>query len=251
MADQILTMNGKTAGAGTGLLNLLSFDFISGLQMLWVSGTALTVTTGAACRPSDGLLLQPAANIAKTGLSLTASTWYHVYLYLNGSTPDIEIVTTAPAAAYFGTARAKTGDTTRRYIGSIVALASGAILKFDHHPEAGTIKYKQDVNTAPLRLFANVSPITETTQSCLSVVPITAKVMHAFADNTSTNAGDIAYISNSEVGSPPNTNILAFVRGARELLGEIVLDSSQAFTYICATASAAFSCWCVGYTFER
>lgn len=132
MADQILTLNGKQAAAGSGVINIVPPDYISGLKMIWNSATSISVTTGAACRPSDSLLMMPAALITKSGLTLTASTWYHLYLYMNGTNPDVEIVTTAPAAAYFGSGCAKAGDTTRRYLGSIRTDASGNILQFTH-----------------------------------------------------------------------------------------------------------------------
>ncbi len=88
--------------------------YIKGLKLTWVSGTALTVTSGAAYIPSLGRVIRLGANAAKAGLALAASTWYHVYLYLNAGVPDIEIVIAAPAAAYNGTARTKTGSLSSR-----------------------------------------------------------------------------------------------------------------------------------------
>ena len=101
--------------------------YIDGLQMQWVSATAVTVSSGRAYIPSLGYYLDAPNAIALTGLVLTASTWHHLYLYDNAGTPAVECVTTAPAAPYSGTARAKTGDTSRRYIGSVLTDASAAI----------------------------------------------------------------------------------------------------------------------------
>lgn len=108
----------------TALDALIPPGYIDGLKMVWVSGTALTVTTGSAYIPSLGKVLRATSDIAKTGLSLTASTWYHAYLFSNAGTPDIELSTTAPAAPYNGTARTKTGDTSRRYVGSVLTDSS-------------------------------------------------------------------------------------------------------------------------------
>jgi hypothetical protein len=104
--------------------------YIDGLQMQWVSGTALTVSSGAAYIEGSAAVLNAPSAIPKTSLSLTASTWYHVYLYDNAGTPAVELVTTAPAAAYNGTARSKTGDTSRRYLGSVKTDSSGSIFNF-------------------------------------------------------------------------------------------------------------------------
>src|ERR1700754_5221539 len=99
----------QSAAAKQILLDMLAPPGeILGLQMQRVSATALTVTSGCAHIQSLGRRLRATSSIAKTGLSLTASAWYHVYFYLNGSTPDIEISTTAPSAAYYGQARSKT-----------------------------------------------------------------------------------------------------------------------------------------------
>jgi hypothetical protein len=94
--------------------------YIDGLQMQWVSGTAVTVSSGTAYIPSLGNVLVANAAMALTGLSLTASTWYHLYLYSNAGTPAVECVTTAPVL-YYGTAYQKTGDNSRRYVGSVLA----------------------------------------------------------------------------------------------------------------------------------
>ena len=96
--------------------------------MQWVSATAITVTSGSAFVPSLNKCLPVPNAIALTGLVLAASTFYHVYLYSNAGVPAIEVVTTAPASPYNGTARAKTGDTSRRYVGSVLTDASGNIV---------------------------------------------------------------------------------------------------------------------------
>lgn len=157
MADQILTLNGKQAAAGSGVINLIPPDFISGLKVIWNSATSLSVTTGAACRPSDSLLMMPAALITKSGLALTASTWYHLYLYMNGANPDVEIVTTAPAAPYFGAAMAKTSDTTRRYIGSVLTNSSGNLYQFVSNVIGNELEMKwvSQGNQAPWRLLSS------------------------------------------------------------------------------------------------
>lgn len=103
---------------------------IDGLRLEWVSGTSLRVTSGMAYIESLGYAIDVPAAITKSSLSLTVSTWYHVYLFDNAGTPDIEIVTTAPAAAYSGTARSKAGDSSRRWLGRLRTDSAGSIRPF-------------------------------------------------------------------------------------------------------------------------
>src|SRR5690348_13335560 len=64
--------------------------YIDGLQLSWVSATAITAMAGTAYIQGSGGLLQAPTAIAKSGLVLTASTRYHVYFFNNAGTPDIE-----------------------------------------------------------------------------------------------------------------------------------------------------------------
>jgi hypothetical protein len=223
---------------------------IVGLKMVWVSGTAITVTSGAAYIQSLGRTVRADAAIAKAGLALTASTWYHVYLYLNAGVPDIEIVTTAPGAPYNGTARTKTGDTSRRYIGSVRVNSSAQLHKFTHNAQTGVIKYLVDLNNPDLKLVTSGTSVgADATVSCSSAVPVIANTLSGFAENNDTGSG-IVYVSNADVGSPANGNILEFIRASRTLLGDFMLTSAQTLTYMTSSA-ASFSLYATGYTYER
>ena len=249
MADKILTVNGKQASSTTGTLDVLPSDYISGLKMLWVSATALSVTSGSACRPSDNFLMAPSATIAKTGLSLSASSWYHVYLYMNGSTPDVEIVTTAPAAAYIGTARAKTGDTSRRYVGSIKTDSSGNVINFDHTPATGTYHYKTNINNNGLYVLSNGGSASQTTIDCSAVIPVSGVRAYAYLENTDTT--NTAYVGTPDLN--PTTNVTTFVRPNGRLSSQYLL-SNQQMSYQMQAASAGgvgLQVWIQGYIFER
>ncbi len=145
--DRLFTVDTLSTYAGN---KAIPPGYIDGLVLTWVSGTALTVTSGSAYIPSLARVLRAPSDIAKTGLSLAASTWYHVYLYLNGSTPDIEVVTTAPSATYNGGARTKTSDNSRRYLGSVKTNSSSSIFGFSHNQQTGSITYtdKQGFSTS-------------------------------------------------------------------------------------------------------
>ena len=226
---------------------------VTGLQLQWVSNTALTVGTGSFALAS-GTVLNVATAIAKTGLSLTASTFYHVYGFLNGSTPDIEIVTTAPAAPYQGRARAKTGDTTRRYLGSVLTDASGNLLNFHHDEHTNTISYK--ATGGGITLVAGGNATTSTSLGTTTICPATAlscrlllRSAGSGLDNARVTAGNV---------TPSTTVTELFVTaqsttttGRPAVYGDIPLDGQAAVNYITDVGTAAVTIACIGYIFGR
>jgi len=223
-------------------------DYISGLKMVWNSATSISVTTGSAYIPSLGRLSLVNATLTLSSLSLTASTWYHLYLYENAGTPTLECVTTAPAAAYFGTARAKTGDTSRRYIGSVLTDGSGNIYNFRHDAE-GAVYYRVGIDTFRV-LVGNAT--TATSVSCSSAVPVTST--KAFANIINNDTTHAAWIGNADM-VPSSTNYLELIgigSSGTTLATTIVLDSTQSFQYLMASGAAAnLVVRLKGYTFER
>ena len=223
---------------------------ISGLAMEWVSTSSVRVTIGAAHIESTGRVLAAAAAITKSSLSLSNSTNYHLYLYSNSGTPDIEVSTTAPATAYAGRARSKTGDTSRRYVGSIRSNASGQVVRFHHNADNGHITYLSDINSNGLAIVAT-GTATTSTDVTVSVLPTTARTMIGFMENATPDV--LVLVSTPELGAASGSNILQFLRPAGVAFGPVALNSSQQFNYIltAAPASGGFSVWCCGYTFER
>jgi len=159
-------------------------DYIGGLIMTWNSATSLTVTTGAAYIEGLGRVLEASSAITKSSLSLSANTWYHLYLYDNSGTPDIEISTTNPVL-YSGTAASKTGDNTRRYVGSVRTDGSGNILQFLHDNNA--ITYLYDV-VGTGRKLSGGSATTATAVDLSSVVPGTSRSAQITVTNGATTA---------------------------------------------------------------
>jgi hypothetical protein len=152
----------------------LPTDYISGLKLIWNSATSISVGTGSAVIPSTGKLETVSATLTLSSLVLSASTFYHVYLYDNAGTPAIECVTTAPASPYQGTARAKTGDTTRRYIGSVLSDGSGNLIGFNHYNSNKILYDAGGSRVAPFRVLSAGSATTPTAVSLASIVPLTA-----------------------------------------------------------------------------
>lgn len=221
----------------------VSRGHIDGLLLVWVSNTALTVRTGSAHVQSLNRAIEATADIAKAGLVLTANTWYHVYLFLNAGAPDVEIVTTAPAAPYSGTARSKTGDTSRRYIGSIKTDASGFIQNFAQ--VGNEIRYRVGIDSAPFRVLSAGMATVATAVSLSAVVPETSRMAYLryIADSTAAirlSSSDSA-ASYNYPGAPGSSSYI-----------DIPVNVVQELTYFNASAPAAGVYLDVaGYTFER
>ena len=194
MGDTAKVAFGKVNDNFTELFGSLDAlrGYIDGLRMEWVSGTSLRVTGGAAYVPGLNGILGVESPITKSGLSLSANAWHHLYLYRNGGSADIEISTTAPANPYSGTARTKTGDTNRRYIGSIRTGASGEVVGFYHRGD--TILWHQP-SGSPYRILAAGKATTPTPISISGICPATASMVFFKGNNFANSAGDSSVLN--------------------------------------------------------
>jgi hypothetical protein len=229
----------------------LPTDYISGLKLIWNSATSISVGTGSAVIPSTGKLETVSATLTLSSLVLSASTFYHVYLYDNAGTPAIECVTTAPATAYQGTARAKTGDTTRRYLGSVLTDASGNIANFYHDANNGFVLYQTNIFNAPYQVV-NGSASTATNVSCASAVPLTARIVLATCANNDTAV--TVLIGNSITPPSVSPSVVVLTQIGKNLTTEcqFILDGSQAFQYMFVSAPTSnFVARVKGYIYER
>ncbi len=237
------------ARAALGVVNA-SQGYIEGLCLVWNSAASLTVSTGAAYIPALGDVLDTSVAITKAGLTLTASTWYHVYVFSNAGVMDAEVVTTAPSAKYHGTARTKTGDTTRRYVGSVLATSANTMLRFKH--SGVKVSWLADIATAPLALLANGQQTTATTVACGAAVPVTAT--HISAISLANNTGAAAlFINDPDMGTVSGTNNLMGLGTGQQMMYDMSLSSAQAISYIFNSSPGAggFVFRCSGYLFER
>lgn len=233
-------------------------DYISGLKMVWNSATSISVTTGAAYIPSLGRLSLVNATLTLSSLSLTASTWYHLYLYENAGTPTLECVTTAPSAAYYGIARAKTGDTSRRYMGSVLTDSSGNIFSFVHDARESRIYYRAAVGGSPFMVLTNGSATTSTNISLSGCVPVTGIAVDVQFYNNDTGGATLR-VGNPDMGALSSG--LWMARAAANTSSQfdqcitLPTDSSQNLSYVMtgtpAGGSVGASMRCNGYTYER
>lgn len=218
--------------------------FLTGLQLEWLSATGVRIKPGAAYVQSVSTnannLVKVSANIDKTGLSLSASTWYHLYLYDVSGVATVEVVTTAPTN-YFGTAYQKTADATRRYLGSVRTDASGNIYRFIHFE--GRIRYLVPTNASPFRALSAGGATSRTSVSLSSTLPVTARLAIVRLLEL---GGQIA-----SIGSPDDSGTYIFqVVGNGSIAAEVPADSSQGVTYS-VVAGGSLYIDVLGYVFQR
>ncbi len=208
--------------------------YIDGLNLVWNSDTSISVTSGSAYIEGAAAVVNMPAALTLSGLSLTASTWYHVYLYLNAGVPAIECVTTAPATAYSGTARSKTGDTSRRYLGSVLTDTLGSIYNARYTGEMVLMRCPT-ISSTPFRVL-NGRATVSTPVSCSGVVPITAISILVKLANLNPSGNGTLRVTNSEASGTPGpptdefSNIYAINAGAEQYV-ELTLSSNQSFNY--------------------
>lgn len=244
--DQVMFRTGAGADGRAPLVQ--PKGYIDGLKLEWVSGSQIRVTPGAAYVPGPKRISELAASVTLTP-SLSASTIYHVYLTVSGATVSAEAVTTAPSSPYSGTARTKSGDTSRRYLGSFRTTTGSAITKFRHD---GLLMEYMDViaNYGGQVLSAGMST-TPTNVSCSAVVPVTSTMALI---NFANFAEFIAVIANTDCNyTLSSSNWLFALNPSSRLWGFIPLASNQTFNYMmfAAPASNGLLANLVGYQFER
>lgn len=204
--------------------------YISGLGIEWVSSTSIKVTSGAAyVESANAIIALPSDSTLSPTLS--ASAWHYLYLK---SDATIEVSTTAPAAPFRATARSKTSDTSRRYLGAVRTNASSQIYNFLR--QGDMIFYREDIGASPFRALTNGTATTSTTVSLSNIVPPTSRVAKIRILNLATSAGGLyTEVSDGSTSGPP-TSGLHFDNNANgtyywPVYVDHVLNSSQALKY--------------------
>lgn len=243
--SQLPTVDPQSVKDGTALWS--SQGYIDGLQLVWGSATSLSVASGRAYIPSLGRTLELPATYTLSGLALTASTWYHAYLYLDGATPKFELVTTAPSAVYYGTARTKTGDTSRRYIGSVLTDSGGSIWPFII--SNGLVMYQGYINQNPFTALIAGTATSETTVSLVGALPSVARI--AFLRHTNSATTGINTRMNNGTAVYPEY-ALNFASGADAFINfPVKSDQSVTYWYNTTPSSGGCSIQVLGYFQER
>lgn len=208
---------------------------ITGMRMS-VDATGLIAT----CGPGQGFLpntqrIATDADLSVTLSGLTPSSWVHMYAYLSTpQTPAIEVVATAPSTPYQGTARTKTGDTSRRYIGSLWVGSAGTIIPIRHgNPgqNANRVEFMGSnglANAAYVIVLNGVSQ-TPVVVDCSSMVPPVSTFLVMHVDNSATLP---LYMGNPDMGTISATNFLRTVKAGGGGQMDIILNASQQLNYV-------------------
>lgn len=230
--------------------------FIQGCKLEYLTTTSIRVTPGMAYIQSSGKILKLAAN-DDTSPSLSASTWYHVYLYDNSGTTDTEVSTTAPAASWIGTAKSKSGDTSRRYLGSFRTNSSSEILNFIFTGSGSEflVLWRNVVSNTMRAVSAgtattNAGGVFSVANMCPSGVRnVYARFFSNANQGLRTDADDMT-------GTDPDSNIgyVAIGTAGGDIYCPHSINSSQEMRYAFAatvTNGGGFYCDIYGYFLER
>lgn len=225
----------------------LPTDYISGLKLIWNSATSISVGTGEAIIPSTGKTEVVASTLTLSSLSLSASTVYNVYLFDNAGTPTIECVTTAPASPYQGTARAKTGDTTRRWLGSVLTDSSGNVYNFAQ--TGNSIRFIVNISLSPFRFVSNGTSSSRVSTSLASVIPASATQISLRVQNTATTGSLVIDIPESGFTGATGINAVGPLVGA--YFDIPVPSRTVIYIYNVAPSGGGAFLDISGYLFER
>lgn len=218
---------------------------IEGAKMIWNSATSISLGEGSLFA-ENGDFIQITSTLTLSSLSLSASTWYHLYAYLSSGSPAVELITTAPTT-WKGTAQSKTGDTSRRYVGSVLTDGSGNIYSFIHHLQTNEILYTAANGVSPFRVLSSGSATSTTNVACSSVVPVTSGV----AKLRFTNSPSSTQVASIGVGSTVIVNLSIASNGFSHLFTDWALDSSRQFSYSFPASGGVLIVDVLGYLFER
>lgn len=205
---------------------------IRGLRLSVASdGKTVTVGNGFAYIPNQGrALLDSDMSVVVNGVT---NAWRHFYIANDNGVLAFEASATAPAEPYQGTARTKSNDPTRRYLGSLYFNASGVTLAFIHSQvgdRANRISFTPPGGAAitQTRLLNVAVGSTPTVVDASTIVPITCRLMYTLINNTSTSD---AYIGTSDNGTLSTTNHLIFVKANQAGQFDVELNGNQTFNY--------------------
>jgi hypothetical protein len=163
------------AAASAAAANGVGPAYLQGLLPVWNSGTSISLGTGMAYIPGLGKSVSVTSVLTLSGLSLVADTWYWLYLYDNAGTPAIELVTTTPTVPYSGTARTKTGDTSRRFVFAVRTIGT-SLAPFKVGAD-GFCQYLGNCDLSPYVIANTTGTTAFTALGVRGLVPISTNVL--------------------------------------------------------------------------
>lgn len=211
---------------------------------LTVAADGLTVIMGqGVCYLPNTRRLISDGTSSVTLVSPPINTWYFAYAYEGDpGVALLELSTTVPDAPYptpSSTARTKTGDSTRRYIGSVYVQSTGLLRPFRQLNaadvgqvvlfSAATASGGVPVTSSLLSAF--VAP-TATTLALNPIVPATATHVRLDVKNMSNRQ---IYIGNPDNGPASPTNWIISAMPNESVCCDVELSSTQTISAILST----------------
>lgn len=237
-ASAFSTANGSVAASGNILLNSTSGYPTSGRgqidseQFDWtsISGNSLVVSA----RGVNGTT----ATTHSSGTAVTYGRWLYVYMYMSGSTPTLEVTTTAPAAAFAGNARSKTSDPSRRWVFSMKTYTDNTLFNFGHDPATTLVQYRLISSLYPFRIigpgtaFGGVGTSLTTIDASI-VAPPQSVTAYVRVFNYGTSAGKNLYLGapGQTLGTNGAGQYFA-INPSTEPLINVTLTTSQQYAYV-------------------
>ncbi|QHE96878.1 hypothetical protein LCG56_27010 [Pseudomonas cannabina pv. alisalensis] len=205
---------------------------IVGLQ-LSVAADLKTVSLGPGmcyAPNTERMLLDSAVSL----LVSANSAWQHFYLGNDLGVLKFEASSIAPAAPYQGTARSKSNDPTRRYLGSLYFGSAGTTMQFVHSQpgdRANRIDFTPPGGAAVSQasLLNLATSTTSVSVNAANLVPVTCRILYALIDNTS--PAD-AYLSTPDYGAVSASNYLLSIKGGQGGQYDVVVNGNQQLTYM-------------------
>lgn len=206
---------------------------LSGLRLsVAADGQTIGLTPGVAYIPNQlRALSQTDMSVVVTGV---VSSWRHFYIANDGGDLKFEASPTPPAVPYQGTARTKSNDPTRRYLGSLYFGASGTTMQFVHSQEgerANRIDFTPPGGAAVSQatLLSLATGTAPTNVNAANIVPLTCRILYALIDNSSPSD---AYLSTPDYGNVSPTNFLLIIKGGQAGQYDVVVNGNQQLTYM-------------------
>ena len=249
-----LTTPLSTAQGGTGKntpVLEVGRGYIDGFTLIFNGRKNITVKAGSAYVSGPAKMLTLAADKAMTIVPVQ-SGFTHFYLFDNNGAADVEVSNVAPTA-YYNTAHQKTGDQSRRYLGSVLASAAGDIWSFRHDIRGSAITYTEGAPTlSPFTLFSGVTAPSPVSASTPTVVPSTATTLIGVVSLSS--GGYFNTCIAEQASAPAAANWITAVGPAMNSPIPIPLSRAPAtignFLFVIFPSGSA-SLYVTGYIFER
>lgn len=236
---------------------------------LSVASDGITVTLGPGlCGLPGGRRISSDGSATAVLSSPTPSSWYYAYAYeASPGVAGLELSATLPSTSYpstAATARSKSGDTSKRYVGSVYVQSNGMIRPFKHvvcTDLGNKINFSaaSSAGSLPLPALLNFVSSTATTIALNPQIPATAT--HAILDIKNASNRTV-YFSNPDMGSASPTNFILCAMPNESVIGDIELSSMQSISAILSTTgllggllgtllSGQVNIYVQGYYFDR